>query len=400
MPESNLSQEWLSISRRLELHHEIFYAIWHMGIPSFDAQTDTAYVFVDEDIINFRFNPDFWDSLEEYDRDFVIAHEALHLILEHIPRIKNTEYPQLANIAADIVINQMLVDRFGFDRSKLKVSGCWKEDFDGLEPDKALEYYYTALLKESNKQEQNKTIDDHKKMLEKSQGQLSNQALKEIGNMLSPESKEFFEKAVKNDMAQAGINAGNTWLSVNPTLPPIKKKWETVIKKWSFKYQGKSSRDKEQWVMLNRRFQFLGNNLFLPTEYETEAIDKTKKKIGVFFFLDTSGSCYHLAERFWKAARSLSPKRFDVKLFCFDTKIYPINIDIKKLYGFGGTSFAVIERFIVKSNPYPQAVFVITDGYGDEIDPKYPERWHWFLSVHNTYYLPKLCHIYNLKDFE
>lgn len=34
--------------------------------------------------------------------------------------------------------------------------------------------------------------------------------------------------------------------------------------------------------------------------------------------MDTSGSCFNLAERFFKAALTLNPKKFNVRLFCFD----------------------------------------------------------------------------------
>jgi hypothetical protein len=147
------------------------------------------------------------------------------------------------------------------------------------------------------------------------------------------------------------------------------------------------------------------NNMFLPSEMEIEEKEDVKKRIKVMFFQDTSGSCIHLAERFFKAAKSLPTERFDIEMFCFDTQVYKTSLTSGKLYGFGGTSFSILERYIINQckgdmRKYPKAVFVITDGYGDCIDPKYPKRWYWFLDPYYTNCIPKKCNTFNLSDFE
>ncbi len=148
------------------------------------------------------------------------------------------------------------------------------------------------------------------------------------------------------------------------------------------------------------------NNFFLPTEMEYEGYEKDR--IEVLFFQDTSGSCAHLAKRFFQAAASLPKERFDVRLCCFDTKVYETSLETRQLYGFGGTSFSVLEYWIQnaiaskKLKGYPKAIFVITDGYGDMVYPQAgkEKNWHWFLSNHYTRCIPAACNIYMLKDFE
>lgn len=50
---------------------------------------------------------------------------------------------------------------------------------------------------------------------------------------------------------------------------------------------------------------------------------------------------------------------------------------------------------------YPEAVFVITDGYGNRVKPARPEKWYWFLTPGGSRYcIPKECNIYNLQDYE
>jgi hypothetical protein len=163
-------------------------------------------------------------------------------------------------------------------------------------------------------------------------------------------------------------------------------------------------KEEDSWVHPNRRFNLISSEFMLPSTYEIEA--PNKERVEVWFFLDTSGSCSHLGERFFKAAASLPENRFDVKLFCFDTGVYPTSLKEKKLYGFGGTCFHQIEDYIqqetkAKNKKYPKAVFVVTDGYGSDVYPEHPKKWHWFLTPHHsTSNIPKECNKYNLKDFE
>ena len=55
---------------------------------------------------------------------------------------------------------------------------------------------------------------------------------------------------------------------------------------------------------------------------------------------------------------------------------------------------------------YPDAVFVMTDGYGDKVVPQMPERWYWFIDggmsskTLTTSYCPEECAVYKLTDFE
>ena len=69
------------------------------------------------------------------------------------------------------------------------------------------------------------------------------------------------------------------------------------------------------------------------------------------------------------------------------------------------TSFSILEDKCIQickndvSN-YPKAVFVISDGYGDCVNPVKPKNWYWFLDPYNTNYIPKECNTFKLTDFE
>ena len=49
---------------------------------------------------------------------------------------------------------------------------------------------------------------------------------------------------------------------------------------------------------------------------------------------------------------------------------------------------------------YPDAVFIITDGYGDPVTPEISKRWYWFLSCNYRGCIPKECNIFDLADYE
>ena len=90
---------------------------------------------------------------------------------------------------------------------------------------------------------------------------------------------------------------------------------------------------------------------------------------------------------------------------CFDTKVIETNLESKKIYGGGGTSFSCIENYIqsyISKNKlnYPKAIFIISDGMGNSVKPQKPENWYWFLSVNCIRHIPKKSKFYNLSDFE
>jgi hypothetical protein len=206
-------------------------------------------------------------------------------------------------------------------------------------------------------------------------------------------------KAISMDK-EAGTQAGNVIIEVLKTLIKKKPKWEKVVK-FTVR-QEEEDIEFDAWDKDDRRLSIMSKDMMMPGK----RYDMKKTKIPIFLFMDTSGSCVSYAERFWKAAESIDPKKFDIRLFCFDTSVYETTLKSRKLYGFGGTNFSPIEREIQKvmkadGISYPKAVFVITDGWGPSPTPQKPERWHWFMTEHfTTSYVPSQSKIYKLSDYE
>ena len=424
----SLFEEYENILMDMTEHHSIFYKLWSITSPRFSNDVETACVYFDSEgnEIVMEFSETFWESLTDVQKRFVICHETLHILLNHGKRsIKNKQISDVINAMQDIVINERLTSMYGFKRIEIDPENryCWADtvfpDIPDIPTDESFEYYFNLYIENNKKAPSSdgevttngrssipSTVDDHDRM-----GDIPN--LDSISESLSKEEKEyindFIETATEGDAtagSKRGTSRGNSVMTF--TLEPVKKKrkWETVISRWANKFIKETEVDIDQWAVLDRRLFNLSSDLMLPSEYELDDLKDDFNKIDVWFFQDTSGSCVSYAKRFFKAARTLPEDRFNLRLFCFDTDVYETDITSGKLYGFGGTSFTVIEEHIQnlcqkEKVKYPKAIFVITDGYGDYVKPQYPKNWFWFLTKGgSSNYIHKDCNIFKLEDFE
>lgn len=439
----NITEEFNEISRNLDNFHSIFYQIWEMGQPRLTFEIGTAAVVFNRKghRIDFLFNPIYWKSIDTYTKEFVICHECLHVILNHGIRSKdirgNRYLQKLANHAFDIVVNHMLVDKFNFNRKSINEQEklCWidtvfDKDHKNVEKNRAFEYYF-GLLKQKTIEDlksgkikmvfedgssgdmQGECIDMHDFFDSLDNESIKNEIEEHINNNLNDLDKNNFIDKLKETGEgskvlektsgnEAGSLAANILFKMNIHEKVKKKsKWETVIKRWSMKFL-KEDQDVEQWTRLNRRISGLSTNLLLPSENDDQHI--IQDKIEVWFFQDVSGSCVSLKDRFFRAARSLPEDKFMVRMFCFDTEVHEVDLKKGELKGGGGTSFSILENYVQKQVisgvKHPEAIFVITDGVGNKISPKFPKKWYWFLSINHRDCIPKECNIHMLKNFE
>lgn len=423
-------KEWKDLLSGLEDHYSVFSSLYSAGRPKFSAELPTAAVYFNRagNCIDFKTNPAFWQPLSREQKRFVLSHEALHIFLNHGRRIKdvNSKEAQLANFALDVVVNHTLVDKFRHVRKQVDKANkfCWLDTvFKGKPPKPGQNYeYYMALLRQQRKAPQGQ---DGKQGGEGESGQKSGKPLNDhegIKSFGKPEKgdqtgekqlEDFLKKTLTKeelgDLAEklggqlAGTEAGNLRRIMDEMDVKPKRKWETVIRDWALQFR--EDKEVDQFILTNRRYAMMSRNkVFLPTEGEIEASEK--RRIEVWFFIDTSGSCHHLAPRLFSAALSLPKDRFAVKLFCFDTKVYDVDPVKRELFGFGGTTFSCIEteiqrRLLFGEKSYPKAVWVLTDGDStDKVAPQFPKCWHWFLTCDYRDCIPAESTVWRLEDFE
>jgi len=416
--------EWNQLLFRLERSFTVFSTLYSISRPIFTDKLPTAAVLFNKagNCIDFWINPQFWDTLSFEQKEFVMCHEAMHVFLNHGVRFRSIQpwdRPS-ANLAMDVVINHLLVDKLDFNRKRIDPPrppehpngvNCWRNTvFKGphlrrAKPNQSFEFYLNLLKqqqKANGEEPQVILINDHSNL---------DSFLDKEGKGLSKPMKDLLKRAFNHGQLkeladfckEAGVDAGDLTKVINEITIVPKRKWETIIKDWASQFHAEYFAD--QFVRTNRRYAMLQNDeTFLPTEMEVQGYDKNR--VDVWFFLDTSGSCSHLGERFFKAALSLPPERFNVRLFCFDTKVYDVDPVKRELFGFGGTCFQCIDarvrqetNFATMGQRAPQ-VWVLTDGYGSKVTPERPDKWQWFLTDDYRECIPKESRVHMLKDFE
>ena len=414
------TEEKLEIARKLQKHHYFFRSFWDIGSPVVGEFSDlpTAAISFDlkGDALQFLINKTFWESLNEETKMFLVCHEMSHIILQHGKRFAEyigTKDMERMNRAADVVINEMLCDSFDFVRENLdeslKNEGCWLNTVFQkvkVEKNESTEYYFNKLKEEDEDSKRSFfSLDSHSVLTEEQMESLGE--FLEKNGVLSSVDSDFIDKLPekeKQELSRSAFGSGS-WHTVNVKAKK-KKKWETVIKKWENSMKKETIDETERWERVNPRYsQIISNEIHLPTNCKVLEEYKEKNKIDVFFFLDTSGSCIGLKDRFFKAAKSLDPKKFNIRLFCFDTRVVETTLQSGKVYGGGGTLFCIIENHIQsiiasEKKKYPKAVFLITDGMGNKVNPEKPERWYWFLSYNYRDCIPAKSKTFMLSEYE
>lgn len=427
LPENTLptrltNKEISAISIALEQHNAVFHKFWQIGLPSFSNRIPTAAVYFNKvgDCVAFEVNAKFWSELDFQHKLFVISHECLHVILNHGLRACNIPNPDRAilNIAMDICVNYGLNHRFGFDRDTIDPECKYiyhdkiftAEKFpEGVPVNKNFEFYYDFILRNRDKLSDylgkyGVTVDDHDGFFNIRPEDIE-KIMDKFNEFTTEEEKKNIKDFLESQNPVRGDGEGHRVKYLNLKKPQKNKKWESVIQNYVKKKIKYSDIDTDQWVGRHRRFTALPENMIFPNNKVVTKRSKISDKIVLHFFLDTSGSCIGFAERFFKAAMSIPPEQFEIKLFCFDTEVYPTTLESQAVYGGGGTSFDILEDYIQKEmteteSKYPDAVFVLSDGYGNKIKPQMPEKWHWFLTDNYRDCIPKKCNFHMLKDFD
>ena len=100
----------------------------------------------------------------------------------------------------------------------------------------------------------------------------------------------------------------------------------------------------------------------------------------ILIAIDTSGS---VPASFISVAMAFARQRLPrtrLTLVSFDAECYQADLDCCTLKGGGGTRAQSVEEFIQKRlEPYPDVVFLLTDGWTPAPAPRHPERWIWLL---------------------
>jgi predicted metal-dependent peptidase len=338
-----------------------FYAVLLMDLLTIEetdavptAATDGKKLF-----INPKFFKNELKDVEE--RIFVLAHEVLHVVFQHCPRLRlynergfgpdmKVFSPMRWNRATDYIINHTLdADKIG----SLPVGGLYHPKFTG---DMLADDVYVQLKDEDN-DDQN-SFDDHKE---------------------GDESTTPDDAKVKRALAGAATAAK----AVGKLPASMKRMVDELLEpqiKWSEKLMmeisAKAGRDSSTWQRPNRRRISMPPHIYFPgtTGYQTGHI---------CVYIDTSGSIgedelKHFLSETAGILQEATPELLQVG--SCDTKAYPphtmeevCDIEEYQPEGGGGTYLPDIYRVLDEEAITPDVLIILTDGYTQwDKPPAYP----------------------------
>ena len=327
----------------------------------------------------FYYNSRFIMMLKPKEVEFLVAHEVLHVVYDHMGR-RGDRDPQIWNIADDYCVNADL-KRHKIGQFITTVPCLYESKYDG----KSAEEVYDDLMKNVKKISMDDLIeqllDDHLDS-EDGEGEGDGEDGNNKGNgkgrpQLSDEEKERIRQEVKqaiinaSSTAEAGsLPAGVERLirqATDPVMP-----WRELIQT----NLTSAIRTDYSWMRPSRRGWHM--DAIMPGMTPGEEID-------VVVAIDMSGSISDKQAQQFLGEIGGMMDAFDgykVHVFCFDTEVYNPQdfnsenmdgIDTYEPQGGGGTDFDAIFEYLKKVGNVPKRLICFTDGYpcGSWGDPDY-----------------------------
>lgn len=455
MKEYLTSKEEDEIIDSIEEHSTLIYTIMKFSNIFYSDNVQRACVLMNQDgTFNMLINKKFWKTLNFYEKKFLICHELLHILYNHLHRMKNMANKDNANIAADIVVNESLVKHFDFDRKYIRFENllCWidtvfnKKDQKDEDKIKSFEYYYVKInsveindkkildnhdlnenklskndseskLIENNEIDLNKNnvdiVEDfYKSLLDKVDSEIKNLDKNEL-EKIKKETKDILnDEMIKDNNIESNDFGWSNGLSnkvlsykYRVNLYPFFKR---IITNWYQSFD--KEKEEDQFIFTEPLLELVSEKLKMPSEYEVE--DKDNNKNNLWVFMDVSGSCKEYIEDYVRVCMGIPKENFNIKYFSFTTEIQELKVKNKKINlknVWGGTNFNCIDDYILKCKKeneknIPDNVFVMTDGFAPKLKIKSisSKKWYFFITpCDNNLFsinIPDGVNIFNFND--
>lgn len=306
------------------------------------------------------------------ERVAVIKHETLHIIFKHLFRMKTKSYDnQLFNVAADIVVNQLIYPW------KLPDSAVTLDTFPELKlpKDKSVEWYYENLKQNASKDS------DYKKRLEEIFEKGTHSDHKMWG-----ENENFSIEVVETEVDRMIIQARDrTPAKDHGSIPlGIKSLIKNIIEKRNPQINWK--RALKIFSSTSRRTRVYHSMKRISKRYGTRPGIKIKRFQKLAVAIDTSGSInmdtinifFSEIHRMWKLGAEIEILECDAEV----QKKYSYKGYVPEfISGGGGTSFDPVFEHIRSSRfeRYDGCIY-LTDGYAPQPTIKPPCKVFWCIT--------------------
>ena len=334
---------------------------------------------------NLYYNTQFFNAMNNKEIEFVIAHEILHMVYDHLER-RGDRNPLLYNIAADYKVNNLLVkDRIG---EKPKIVDCYQ---DFKYDDYTSEEIYDELFEQAEKNGQElieqlgEMLDEHLDSSGESDGSSDNGEEKDVnGNGVSKSRPKYSKdeiKKIKDEIKENVLSsaqaagAGNVPDGVARMIKDLtepKMNWCEILQTQI------QSIIKSDFTMSRPSRKGWHTGAVLPGMQFDETID-------ICIGIDMSGSigCTQ-AKDFLGEVKGIMDqyKDYNIKIWCFDTNVYneadfssdgDEDLTEYEILGGGGTDFMANWTYMKENDIQPKKFVMFTDGYAWDSwgDPDY-----------------------------
>ena len=315
---------------------------------------------------NLFYNVQFFNAMDNKEVEFVLAHEILHMVFDHLER-RDDRDPRLYNISADYIVNNTLVDeRIGTIPS---IVNCFQDfKYRGW----TSEEVYDELFEEAKKngkeflEQLGEMLDEHIDWEGDGDGEGKDGKGKSRPKY-TKEEREQIKDEIKEAMIQAAqsAGAGNTPASVQRLIKEItepKMNWRELIQ------QQIQSTIKSDYTFSRPSRKGWHTGAILPGMNFMDTIDicvgiDMSGSIGNSQAADFLGEVKGIMEQF---------KDYKIKIWCFDTQVYNEDdfsaddgrdITEYEVVGGGGTDFMCNWNYMKENNIQPKRFIMFTDGY-------------------------------------
>ena len=325
------------------------------------AATDGKHLF---------YNTQFFNALSNKEIEFVIAHEILHCVFDHIIRREDRD-PMIFNIACDYIVNNTLVrDKIGEPVKMIPIFQDWK--YDGWTSEEVYDEIHKKAEENGKKflEQLGELLDEHvdwekapkgqkgSKGKGKGKGQRPTYTKEELGK-IRDEIKENMISAAQ--AAGAGNIPGEIERMIKDLTEP-KMNWREILR------QQIQATIRNDYTFSRPSRKGWHTGVVLPGMNFDQQIDCA---IG----LDMSGSIGDdQAKVFLSEVKGICDefKEYNIKIWCFDTKVYNEqdysssdgeDISTYKPMGGGGTEFECNWEYMKDQDITPKKFIMFTDGY-------------------------------------
>lgn len=370
---------WGNLATRLRLIEEI--SDW---LPT--AATDGRAIY---------YNPEFIKPLTDKNIVFLLCHEVLHVVFEHIGRCNDLTHDKtLSNLAADFAVNQVLVDdKIGeqigspisvndlltFDKENPKSGTLYDPMFKGW----SYEQIYDHLQQHKDELKKNLGGFEFTIHIDGSGGDDENSGKPKLSPEELREIQDMMREAVLS--AAQSCNAGDVPLGIQRMIKNLvspKMDWRELLT------ERIDSQVKNDYTYMKLGRRSFSSDLIFPSQMK-------QPKIKVYLALDMSGSIgeEEIRDFFSEVAGIVQQfSAFEIHIVCFDTAAHNYQVftedNVTDLFeyepkGGGGTAPNSVYEFFKDNEIVPEQLVFFTDGevFGDWGDSEYCETL-WIIKNH------------------